>query len=152
MSNTQSVRKDRLWGRREKWPRPEESCGQLVTALPDGKSVWTTIGPAAKLWQSLSRRIQGVAQGEEFVSFHVTFHFYMIGRKKSKASPHIIFCSPDSSARRTLRNFIRTSGILNDYPSISLGDSTLVFPSGGGGGGPGGPPARGPARPGPGQD
>ncbi len=124
MSGTQHLESSSRRGPRSRWSRPEDSCGDFVTTLQDGKHVWVTIGPAAIVWQSLSGKIRTLVQHKEFLNVGVSFFIYMIGRDKSTASPRIIFCSSDAVARKNLRKLVRESDILSAHPSIGLGDSS----------------------------
>lgn len=47
----------------------------------------------------------------------------MIGRTEDTATPKILICSQDSTARREVRKAIEGSGILDGYPGFGLGNS-----------------------------
>jgi len=54
------------------------------------------------------------------------FDMYMLGvdQDMATASPNVIFCSPNATARKRVRKAVRKSGILADYPAIGLGDAS----------------------------
>ena len=110
---------------RPRWDRAEESCGDFITALPGGKTVWMAKGPAAKVWRDpLSPAIRKLLQSDKFLGVGVSFFLYMMGKDKSTSRPNIIFCSSDMKARRAVRDAVRASGILEPFPAIGLGDSS----------------------------
>jgi len=106
------------------WARAEHSCGDFISKLPGGKSVWIATGPAAKVWrETLSPQIRSLL-GHRFHQAGVSLFLYMVGRQKSTSSPTIIFCSSDVNARKEIRSAVQQSGILKDYPAVRLGDSS----------------------------
>ncbi|KAK0752975.1 hypothetical protein B0T18DRAFT_395736 [Schizothecium vesticola] len=115
---------------RPPWDRSEDSCGELITKLPGprGKSVWMAVGRAADVWQHhLSSQILdtlGSSKTNDITGADLSLFMYMVGRDRLTASPRIIFCSSDIRTRKAIRRAVEGSGILNDYPSIGLGDSS----------------------------
>ena len=115
---------------RPPWDRSEDSCGELITKLPGprGKSVWMAVGRAANLWQHrLSSQILDILGSSKTIDItraDLSLFMYMVGQDRSTASPRIIFCSSDIRTRKAIRRAVEGSGILNDYPSIGLGDSS----------------------------
>jgi len=102
----------------------EKSCGEFITELPGGKSVWMAKGPAASDWQDRWSPKIRILLGDDFRQAGVSLFMYMIGREKSTSSPTIIFCSSDVKARKALRAHVHQSGILSEYPAVRLGDSS----------------------------
>jgi hypothetical protein len=111
--------------RRPRWDQAEESCGDFITTLPGGKTVWMAKGPAARVWRDpLGPAIRKLLQSDKFFGVGVSFFLYMVGKDKSTSKPNIIFCSSDLKARRAVRDAVRASSILESFPAIGLGDSS----------------------------
>jgi len=81
-------------------------------------------GPTAEVWTTLSDGIRRLIEDEDFRWYGVSFFIYMIGKEESTASPRIIFCSSDKTARKKICKAVRKSGLLEPYPQIRLGDSS----------------------------
>ncbi|KAK0614651.1 hypothetical protein B0T14DRAFT_528850 [Immersiella caudata] len=110
---------------RPQWDQAVESCGDFITTLPGGKTVWMAKGPAATVWRDqIGPSIRKLLQSDKFIEVGVSFFLYMIGEHKSTSKPKIIFCSSDPKARRAVRDAVRASSILETFPAIGLGDSS----------------------------
>lgn len=121
------------------WLNPEDSIGRYI-----GKAkwdhIWEAIGPARDAFNTVAPKIKDYLESAvEPISSRVTWSMYMIGKSASLASPSIIFCCDVLQHRREVRNTIKDSGILNDYPGIKTGhlprppDFDQLVPLGGGG-------------------
>ncbi|KAK7697660.1 Protein png1 [Diaporthe eres] len=121
------------------WLSPEDSIGRYI-----GKAkwdhIWEAIGPARDVFNTVAPKIKDYLEGAvEPISSRVTWSMYMIGKSASLASPSIIFCCDVLQHRREVRNTIKDSGILNDYPGIKTGhlprppDFDQLVPLGAGG-------------------
>lgn len=121
------------------WLNPEDSIGRYI-----GKAkwdhIWEAIGPARDAFNRVAPKIKDYLESAvEPISSRVTWSMYMIGRSASLASPSIIFCCDVLHHRRDVRNTVKDSGILNDYPGIKTGhlprppDFDQLVPLGSGG-------------------
>lgn len=121
------------------WLSPEDSIGRYI-----GKAkwdhIWEAIGPARDVFNTVAPKIKDYLESAvEPISSRVTWSMYMIGKSASLASPSIIFCCDVLQHRREVRNTIKDSGILNDYPGIKTGhlprppDFDQLVPLGAGG-------------------
>lgn len=121
------------------WLNPEDSIGRYI-----GKAkwdhIWEAIGPARDVFITVAPKIKDYLESAvEPISSRVTWSMYMIGKSASQASPSIIFCCDVLQHRREVRNTIKDSGILNDYPGVKTGhlprppDFDQLVPLGGGG-------------------
>ncbi|KAI7782622.1 hypothetical protein LA080_013110 [Diaporthe eres] len=121
------------------WLNPEDSIGRYI-----GKAkwdhIWEAIGPARDVFNTVAPKIKDYLESAvELISSRVTWSMYMIGKSASLASPSIIFCCDVLQHRREVRNTIKDSGILNDYPGIKTGhlprppDFDQLVPLGAGG-------------------
>lgn len=100
------------------WLNPEHSLGPYL-----GRNKWTrdkfweAIGPAREAFHEIAPKIkQYLEDTVEPISSRVTWSMYMVGRAPAQASPSIIFCGEVLFDRRHVREIIKESGILDDYP------------------------------------
>lgn len=92
---------------------------------------WEAIGPAKERYDEVSERIKALleSQHESLNEGVCVFRFlmidlYMIGRTEEQAKPTIIFSSENKTLRQRAQKLVRGSGILDDYPDFTLGESS----------------------------
>ncbi|KAI3393110.1 hypothetical protein diail_4739, partial [Diaporthe ilicicola] len=104
-----------------RWLNPEESIGRYLGRVKL-HYFWEATGAARQAFNRISPDIKAYLEDAvEPISSRVTWSMYMIGRVRGLAYPSIIFCSEVLEHRRDVRNTIRHSGILSDYPGIKTG-------------------------------
>lgn len=104
-----------------RWLNPEESIGRYIGKVK-WDHIWEATGPARDVFNKVAPNIKSYLEDSvEPISSRVTWSMYMIGRAPGLASPSIIFCCEILEHRRDVRNTIKDSGILNDYPGIKTG-------------------------------
>jgi hypothetical protein len=113
-----------LLPRKPKWENPEESTGDFIGCINDGRfGCWEAKGRARAVFVSLSPKIhEFLDQCSTPSSGEVHWSMYMIGRSKATVSPQLVICSTDSNTRKDIRKRIRDSGIMAKYPGIGLAD------------------------------
>ena len=125
------LRKSAAWSKdRNLWPEPELSIGTWYRTMGSSEC-WEAVGQAREMFITLSKEIKGLPEKRseylsksEPIPHSITFGMYMIGRKKEFANPTIIFSCKQAGPRRRARETIKESEILNNYPGITLGDTT----------------------------
>lgn len=129
-SNKLGVTLPVLFGRAQKrvsresgscWEGPQLSIGRHLGKY--GKeAIWEARGPARDAFNSLAPRIKEYLENSlEPIVRRVTWSIYMVGRTESTASPVVMFCCEILELRRNIRNVIKDSGILGEYPGIKTG-------------------------------
>ncbi|KAF5723344.1 PNG1 with de-n-glycosylation function (n-glycanase) [Fusarium mundagurra] len=100
------------------WPEPELSIGRYIGKV--GRELcWVAKGPARDAFAVLAPKIKAyLERSVEPVSSWVTLSVYMFGKSESSASPAILFCCEVVAHRKQVRNAIKDSGILNEFPSV----------------------------------
>lgn len=103
------------------WVEPQLSIGRHLGKY--GKeALWEARGPARDAFNSLAPRIKEYLENSsEPIARRVTWSIYMVGRTESTASPVVMFCCEILELRRDIRNVIKDSGILGEYPGIKTG-------------------------------
>ncbi|RAL64599.1 hypothetical protein DID88_001632 [Monilinia fructigena] len=88
------------------------------------KSCWEVVGPARDDFNRISKEIKAYLERDvEPVSSSVIWTMYMTGRSVDTARPTIMFCSKEANCRKRIRYAIEKSVILNELPSVRVGDS-----------------------------
>ncbi|KAH8734454.1 hypothetical protein BGZ61DRAFT_411806 [Ilyonectria robusta] len=100
------------------WPEPELSAGRCIGNV--GKErCWVAKGPARDAFMTLAPKIKAyLERSVEPVSSWVTWSIYMFGKSAKNASPAILFCCEVAAYRKQVRNAIKDSGILDEFPGI----------------------------------
>lgn len=100
------------------WPEPELSAGRCIGRV--GKELcWVAKGPARDAFTALAPKIKAyLERSVEPVSSWVTWSIYMFGKSAKNASPAILFCCEVAAHRKQVRNAIKDSGILDEFPGI----------------------------------
>ncbi|KAF5638184.1 PNG1 with de-n-glycosylation function (n-glycanase) [Fusarium tjaetaba] len=100
------------------WPEPELSIGRYIGKV--GKELcWVAKGPARDAFAALAPKIKAyLERSVEPVSSWVTWSIYMFGKSENSASPAILFCCEVVAHRKQVRNAIKDSGILNEFPGV----------------------------------
>ncbi|CVK99368.1 related to PNG1-protein with de-N-glycosylation function (N-glycanase) [Fusarium mangiferae] len=104
--------------RRLAWPEPELSIGRCIGKV--GKELcWVAKGPARDAFAALAPKIKAyLERSVEPVSSWVTWSMYMFGKSENSASPAILFCCEVVAHRKQVRNAIKDSGILDEFPGV----------------------------------
>ncbi|KAK7430489.1 Protein png1 [Neonectria magnoliae] len=100
------------------WPEPELSTGRCIGKV--GKELcWVAKGPARDAFSALAPKIKAYLEKSiEPVSSWVTWSIYMFGKAPKNASPAVLFCCEVAAHRKQVRNAIKDSGILDQFPGI----------------------------------
>ncbi|KAF5570432.1 PNG1 with de-n-glycosylation function (n-glycanase) [Fusarium phyllophilum] len=100
------------------WPEPELSIGRYIGKV--GRELcWVAKGPARDAFATLAPKIKAyLERSVEPVSSWVTWSVYMFGKSENSASPAILFCCEVFAHRKQVRNAIKDSGILNEFPGV----------------------------------
>ncbi|KAF4948155.1 hypothetical protein FGADI_9850 [Fusarium gaditjirri] len=100
------------------WPEPELSVGRYIGKV--GKELcWVAKGPARDAFAALAPKIKDyLERSVEPVSSWVTWSIYMFGKSSNSASPAILFCCEVVAHRKQVRNAIKDSGILDEFPGV----------------------------------
>ncbi|KAF5574606.1 hypothetical protein FPCIR_13518 [Fusarium pseudocircinatum] len=112
----------------DKWNNPEDSIGTFIGYLRGGRyRCWEATGPARESFRELSPDIKDFLETSGIPpSDTVSWSIYMIGHNERNAAPKLLICSTDAKTRKTIRQLIKDSKIMDKYPGIGLGDvSTL---------------------------
>lgn len=110
----------RLRGVKHSWPRPEESVGRFISFV-GSMSCWEAIGPAREAFYTIGSEIKRHLDAHnEPAPTWITWSIYMIGDQPKSASPAIIFCSENESYRKSIRDTVKESRILDAHPGITL--------------------------------
>ncbi|KAI3320664.1 hypothetical protein HD806DRAFT_524673 [Xylariaceae sp. AK1471] len=103
------------------WPNPERSVGRLISKVGN-QSIWEAQGEARETFKTLAPDIKRYLDGcIEPIPNWVTWSMYMIGGTPNSACPTVIFYCDVAAHRREVRDAIRHSGILNQYPGVKTG-------------------------------
>ena len=109
------------------WPDSEASTGHFLQKY-GRKSCWEAVGKARDNFGSpdgLAEEIKRyLTRCSESVPATVTWSLYMIGRTRQTAHPTVVFCCKDTEPRRTVRQTVKRSGILEKYPGFLTMDCT----------------------------
>ncbi|KAF5665413.1 PNG1 with de-n-glycosylation function (n-glycanase) [Fusarium circinatum] len=100
------------------WPEPELSIGRCIGKV--GRELcWVAKGPARDAFAALAPKIKAyLERSVEPVSSWVTWSIYMFGKSENSASPAILFCCEVVAHRKQVRNAIKDSGILDEFPGV----------------------------------
>jgi peptide-N4-(N-acetyl-beta-glucosaminyl)asparagine amidase len=103
------------------WPDPELSIGRHIGKV--GKELcWEAKGPARDAFRILAPKIKDyLDRSVEPVSSWVTWSIYMLGRTPKNARPILLFCCEVAAHRKEVRDAIKDSGLLDEYPGIKTG-------------------------------
>lgn len=109
------------------WLDPERSTGRRSELKFKGTECWEVTGPALDVFNKLAPAIdklladnqESLEQGESKPR-GVMFNMWMEGRKPSSAQPVIVFSSKSRRQRSYAKMLLKQSGILADYPGISI--------------------------------
>ncbi|KAH7309936.1 hypothetical protein BKA65DRAFT_370516, partial [Rhexocercosporidium sp. MPI-PUGE-AT-0058] len=105
------------------WPNPRNSIGERIAVFRGGKyTCWEAIGPAREVWTRLSKAIKEHIPNTKDKE-RLSMMFYMIGKTEETAAPYVLICG-QATARKLVRDAIRASKVLDDYPGIGLGDKS----------------------------
>ncbi|KAF5562723.1 PNG1 with de-n-glycosylation function (n-glycanase) [Fusarium napiforme] len=102
------------------WPEPELSIGRCIGKV--GKEMcWVAKGPARDAFAALAPKIKAyLERSVEPVSSWVTWSIYMFGKSENSASPAVLFCCEVVAHRKQVKNAIKDSGILNEFPGVKM--------------------------------
>jgi peptide-N4-(N-acetyl-beta-glucosaminyl)asparagine amidase len=104
----------------ECWPNPQKSVGRFLGRI-GSNNCWKAVGPVRTIFLRLGQDIkQYLDKYSEPTPSWITWSIYMVGSLPEIAVPTIIFCSEDEFHRKTIRNTIRDSSILEAYAGIAL--------------------------------
>src|SRR6266536_2490339 len=102
---------------RSQWENPRASIGEWRGPVRNGQyTCWEAVGPVRETWSRLSREIKDYIEASCKYGPALILEIYMIGRTEETASPKILICSMDVTARKEVRRAIMGSGIMNNYP------------------------------------
>src|SRR5580700_6571762 len=108
-----------------RWPNPEDSIGIWCRKMGI-YDCYEATGPARETFERLAKEIKEYLERcSDPVPHTVKWSMFMIGKSKSTARPTIMFICKEAEARKTVRKMICNSGILNKYPGVKTGESTL---------------------------
>jgi hypothetical protein len=112
-----------------RWPKPEDSTGDIYPGILLGrKSCWEAQGPARETFLILASEIKAYLNSQsDPVPSPVTWTMYMIGSTRESSRPTVMFCSADKSARKTIKERIDKSGLLDKYPGFDTGGCSQEF-------------------------
>jgi hypothetical protein len=115
----------RLLTSKNRWPNPEDSIGIWCRKM-GMYDCYEATGPARETFERLAKEIKEYLERYSDPVLHtVKWSMFMIGKSKSTARPTIMFICKEAEARKTVRKMICNSGILNKYPGVKTGESTL---------------------------
>ncbi|KAI9150683.1 Efflux pump notK' [Paramyrothecium foliicola] len=104
-----------------KWPEPALSIGRYIGKV-GRDSCWEAKGPARESFNILSPRIKDfLEQSLESATTWVTWSLYMLGKAPTSASPVLMFCCDVAAHRKEVRDAVKQSGLLNEFPGIKTG-------------------------------
>ncbi|KAI0424664.1 hypothetical protein F5Y09DRAFT_353183 [Xylaria sp. FL1042] len=111
----------RITATQQLWPNPEHSTGRFICKV--GKnSIWEAQGEAREVFKNIAPAIKRYLDScVEPIPSWVTWSMYMIGHNVGNACPTIVFCCDVAAHRREVRNTIKQSGILDQYPGVKTG-------------------------------
>ena len=102
------------------WPNPEASTGAFVRMM-DGKMCWQAVGPALDAFIRFSKDMEEhLDKFGDALPETVLRTPYMIGTRKEKLRPAVLFSSHDRDARRKAQESIEESGILQREGFVSM--------------------------------
>lgn len=103
------------------WPNPTLSVGLYIGKV--GKEhCWEAKGPARASFNDLAPKIKElIEQSVEPITTWVTWGVYMIGRAPNTTSPTILFCCDVAAHRKEIRNTVKESGLLEQFPGFKTG-------------------------------
>ncbi|KAK3395175.1 hypothetical protein B0H63DRAFT_385428, partial [Podospora didyma] len=98
------------------------SVGEFYCSMRLG-GCWEAVGPAGDMFKSLSRDIQELlADWEAPEDGIVGWSIYMIGPTQRSARPTLLIYGQSTVSRKSVRNLIEASKILQHYPRVGLDD------------------------------
>jgi hypothetical protein len=105
------------------WPHdPEQSIGKFYRKM-GRKYCWEAVGQARAEFDEIGTKVKEyLDKNSDPVPETVVFSMYMIGKTKETAKPTLMFCCKDVGCRKTMRSVVAESGILDNYPGVTLGD------------------------------
>lgn len=110
------------------WPNPRDSIGKLICS--NGSSnLWRAIGPARKILVELRDRVLRLVEscGYESPSSAIwTFWLCMTGACEERTRPHLLFVHNDRAVYHKIRSLIKDSGLMKDYPSVTIGEKNTL--------------------------
>jgi hypothetical protein len=111
------------------WNKPEDSTGEIYQGINlGGKFCWEAQGPARETFLVLASEIKAYLNSQsDPVPSPVTWTLYMIGSTRQSSRPTVMFCSADKSARKTIKERIDKSGLLDKYPGFDTGGCSQEF-------------------------
>lgn len=106
------------------WPEPTVSIGRKIGRFGSKEICWEAVGPAREVFNKICPRLkEHLESGVETISSWVTWSMYMVGKTPEHASPTILFCCEVPAHRKLVRNVIKESDILDEYPGIRTADA-----------------------------
>jgi peptide-N4-(N-acetyl-beta-glucosaminyl)asparagine amidase len=109
---------------KNRWPNPEDSIGIWCRKMGI-YDCYEATGPR-ETFECLAKEIKEYLERHSDPILHtVKWSMFMIGKSKSTARPTIMFICKEAEARKTVRKMICNSGIINKYPGVKTGESTL---------------------------
>ena len=111
------------------WPDPAESTGDHIKSrrqFAQEISFWKARGPAGDLRKTLVKKIiEYLYEDPDEEREQIPPLIYMTGRTPETAHPIIMFVSENRRERKRARKAIMRSGILKEYPAVTLGETDL---------------------------
>ena len=98
------------------WPNPQASTGLSLQRV-GSRYCWEAIGPVRRKFdEELQEEVrQYITRNSQSLDAPVVWSVYMIGRRRETSCPVLAFVSRDKRSRQTIRDLIKTSGILEKY-------------------------------------
>jgi hypothetical protein len=112
---------------KSQWENPRMSIGKQIHTSRHRRQTytyWEAVGPARDAWNKLGSEIKDFIEDSCIFVPSLTVDICMIGKTEDTAAPMVLVYSMDFNARKEVRKAIEASGIMKNYPSIGLGDTS----------------------------
>ncbi|KAF2107816.1 hypothetical protein BDV96DRAFT_287959 [Lophiotrema nucula] len=105
-------------------PGPYEDClGEWLSSI-GSHNCWELKGTAREHFAKIAQAIENHLDGtQEILPKGVLWSGFMIGRTRRTARPTIVFSSVDPTSRKTVRDAIRKSGLLDEFPGFRTAEA-----------------------------
>jgi peptide-N4-(N-acetyl-beta-glucosaminyl)asparagine amidase len=116
-----SLISSRLTTHGSSWPDPQLSIRRWIGTV-EGLSCWEARGPAREAYHIPAPKIKAYLERSiEPVSSLVTWSIYMLGKAPLNASPIVLFFSQVKKHRKQIKDAVKESGLLNEFPGMKTG-------------------------------